>query len=330
MNPPARDERGLLRELIGDGQLPLSLTAAALFVSGAFALFLAWRREFLPHDVAFLGMTAEQLCAVADCRVVGFMFHDRVAFGGTLLAVAVLYQWLTMFPLREGRRWAWWALATSGVLGFGSFLTYLGYGYLDDWHGAATLVLLPVFATGLIAARRLATLSAEPWARTIRNAPWQLRVGRLGLLATSLGITAAGLVILYLGSTEVFVPQDLGFMGVSRQALDEVNARLVPLIAHDRAGFGGGLATTGVLLLVSCWYARPSRAFHQTMLLAGAAGFGCALGTHFVEGYTNPLHLAPAVAGALLFAASIGLEMRGWRQTATSATAHVALQSGRV
>jgi hypothetical protein len=319
-NPPARDERGLLRELIADGQLPLSLTAAALFVSGAFALFLAFRREFLPHDVAFLGMTAEQLCAVADCRVVRFMFHDRVAFGGTLLAVAVLYQWLTMFPLREGHRWAWWTLAASGALGFGSFLTYLSYGYLDDWHGAATLVLLPVFATGLIASRSRATLPAEPWSRiAARSAAWQLRAGRFGLLATALGIALAGTVILYLGSTEVFVPQDLGFMGVSRRSLDDVNARLVPLIAHDRAGFGGGLATTGVLLLAACWYARPSRAFHQTMLLAGAAGFGCAIGTHFVEGYTNPLHLAPAVAGALLFAGSIGLEMHGWRQAKTGA-----------
>jgi hypothetical protein len=311
------DDRSLVRELIGNGELPLSLTAAALFVSGAFALFLASRREFLPHDVAFLGMTADQLCAVADCRVVGFMFHDRVAFGGTLLAVAVLYQWLTLFPLRAGARWAWWLLTASGMLGFGSFLTYLGYGYLDDWHAAATLILLPVFAIGVIAARASATVTVTPWCRTAEatSAPWLLRAGRGGLLATGLGIVGAGTVILYLGSTEVFVPQDLGFMGVTRQSLDEVNRRLVPLIAHDRAGFGGGLATVGVLLLVSSWYARPARAFHQTISLAGMAGFGCALGTHFVEGYTNPVHLAPAFAGALLFVVSITFETIGWRQT---------------
>jgi hypothetical protein len=260
-------------------------------------------------------MTAAQLCAVADCRVVGFMFHDRVAFGGTLLAVAILYQWLTVFPLRAGERWAWWALAVSGLLGFGSFLTYLGYGYLDHWHAAATLVLLPVFAIGLIASRPTATVVMPAWIRTAerKTAPRLLRAGRLGLLATGLGIAGAGMVILYLGSTEVFVPQDLGFMGVTRAELDSVNPQLVPLIAHDRAGFGGGLATVGILLLVSCWYARPSRAFHQTMFLAGAAGFGCAIATHFVEGYTNPLHLAPAVAGALLFLVSITLEVIGWR-----------------
>ena len=87
---PVRDERGLLRAFVDDGRPLLILTALALLVSGAFAVFLAVRREFLPHDVAFLGMTAADLCAIAACRVVGFMFHDRVAFGGTLIAVAIL------------------------------------------------------------------------------------------------------------------------------------------------------------------------------------------------------------------------------------------------
>jgi hypothetical protein len=89
-----RDDRGLLRELIGDGRPALSLTAIALLLSGAFAIFLSFRREFLPHDVSYLGMSADELCRLADCRVVRFMFHDRVAFGGTLIAIAVLYLWL--------------------------------------------------------------------------------------------------------------------------------------------------------------------------------------------------------------------------------------------
>ena len=103
------EQRGLLRELIGDGRPALALTAVALFVSGAFAIFLSFRREFLPHDVTFLGMTAADLCAFADCRIVRFMFHDRVAFGGTLLAIATLYLWLAAFPLRQGAAWAWLA-----------------------------------------------------------------------------------------------------------------------------------------------------------------------------------------------------------------------------
>ena len=85
----ARDDRGLIAALVDDGRPLLVLTALALLASGAFAMFLALRREFLPHDVAFLGMTATELCAIAECRIVGFMFHDRVAFGGTLIAIAI-------------------------------------------------------------------------------------------------------------------------------------------------------------------------------------------------------------------------------------------------
>src|SRR5688500_14701613 len=136
-------DRGLLRELIGDGRPLLSLTAVALLLSGMFAIFLSFRREFLPHDVAYLGMSADELCRVADCRIVSFMFHDRVAFGGTLIAIAVLYSWLAAFPLRGRAAWAWWAFVVSGAIGFASFLAYRGFGYLDVWHGVATLALLP-------------------------------------------------------------------------------------------------------------------------------------------------------------------------------------------
>ena len=310
-----QEDRGLLHALIGDGRPALSLTAFALLVSGLFAIFLSFRREFLPHDVSYLGMTADELCRFAECRVVRFMFHDRVAFGGTLVAIAVFYLWLAAFPLRERAAWAWWAFAASGLLGFGSFLAYLGYGYLDAWHGAATLALLPTFAIGLLVSRRLATEPSVVWIRTAGTVglPRSLRVGRYGLLATGLGIALAGLVILYLGSTEVFVAEDLAFMGVDRQMLDAVNPRLIPLIAHDRAGFGGGLATIGVLLVLCAAYSPPRRSFHETVVLAGGAGFGCAIGTHFVEGYVNPVHLAPAFAGAALFAVSIISEIIGAR-----------------
>jgi hypothetical protein len=309
----AYDDRGFIQELIGDGRPLLGLTAIMLLLSGSFALFLSFRREFLPHDVAFLGMTAENLCAIADCRIVRFMFHDRVAFGGTLIAVATLYLWLVSFPLRNGETWAWWTFTASGALGFGSFLSYFGYGYLDTWHGTASLVLLPLFVAGLVISRSHAHTRVAPWLRRAeaRQASPLLRRGRWGLLATGAGIGLAGLAILYIGMTEVFVAEDLGFMRLTREVLNRMNPRLVPLIAHDRAGFGGGLATTGLLLVLCAWYAKPSRAFHQAVAIAGVAGFGCAIGTHFVEGYMNPIHLAPAFAGAALFAISLACEIAG-------------------
>jgi hypothetical protein len=309
------DDRGLLSELAGDGRSLLMLAAVMLLLSGAFAIFLSVPREFLPHDVAFLGMTAEALCQVADCRIVRFMFHDRVAFGGTLVAIATLYLWLAAFPLRQGEAWAWRAFAVSGVLGFGSFLSYLGYGYLDSWHGTASVGLLAVFVVGLVRSRREARRHASGWLRgSGRAAPRLARLGRWGLLCTASGLVMAGLVILVIGMTEVFVAEDLGFIGQSREALDRISPRLVPLIAHDRAGFGGGLATTGVLLLLAAWYSPPARAFHQAAGAAGLAGFGCAIGTHYAEGYVNPWHLAPAFAGAALFAASLACEIVGMRR----------------
>jgi hypothetical protein len=320
---PTTRHTSFLDGLLDDGRPALSLTGIALLFSGAFALFLSARREFLPHDVAYLGMTAAELCDLAGCRIVHFMFHDRVAFGGSLISIAVLYLWLAAFPLRDGARWAWWTFVVSGVFGFGSFLGYLGYGYLDDWHGVATLALLPIFVIGLLRNRRVATVSATSWplGSEARSAPRLLRLGRWGLVATGVAMFLAGCVILTLGSTAVFVAEDLAFMDITRPMLDRINPRLVPLIAHDRAGFGGGLLSAGTLVALCSWYARPTRAFHQAMFLSGLAGFGCAIGVHYVEGYTNLVHLTPAFAGAALFTVSLGCEVYGWRPLASRTSA---------
>ena len=297
------DRRGLAEALIGDGRPVLTFTGLALAGCGGFALFQSATGHFLPHDVEFLGMDARALCDLQQCRIVHFMFHDRVAFGGVLIAVGLLYAWLAEFPLRAGEAWAWRAFAVSGACGFASFLTYMGYGYLDTWHGAATLVLLALFALGLGRSRRIA-------ANPSKAAPPSLREGGLGralLLATGLGFVGAGLTISVVGSTMVFVPQDLTFIGLRASDLRALNPRLVPLIAHDRAGFGGALLTCGVTWLFCVWYGPPSRSLWQALLLAGIAGFACAIGIHLIVGYLDLVHLGPAVLGAVLFALAIAL-----------------------
>src|SRR5664279_5655729 len=153
--PHMDDDRGFFETFIGDGRSLIKLTALLMMGSGAFALFQAGTGHFLPQDTEYLGMTAAQLCTLHGCRIVHFMVHDRVSFGGVLLAIGVMYLWLAEFPLRKGESWAWWALAISGGAGFLSFLAYLGYGYLDSWHGAATLGLLPLFIAGLVLTRSL-------------------------------------------------------------------------------------------------------------------------------------------------------------------------------
>ena len=86
---PAQDSvasASFLAALIGDGRPLLALVGLGLILAGAFALFLSVTGSFLPQDVAFLGMDPRALCGVNQCRVVHFMFHDRVSFGGTLNA----------------------------------------------------------------------------------------------------------------------------------------------------------------------------------------------------------------------------------------------------
>jgi len=76
---------------------------------------------------------------------------------------------------------------------------------------------------------------------------------------------------------------------------------LIPVISHDRAGFGGGLCSTGCLLLFIARCAELNRSLVEIVTVMGCAGFGCALGVHFAVGYMEFLHLLPAYAGFTLF-----------------------------
>jgi hypothetical protein len=303
------DQRGLVSVLVGDGTPLLTLMSVALVLCGGFALFLSAEKQFLPHDMDFLQMTAEQLCGMNQCKIVHFMFHDRVSFGGALIAIGTLYLWLIMFPLRSGEGWAWWLLLVSGIAGFGSFLAYLGYGYLDTWHGVATLFLLPCMAIGL--ALSYPTLKSGKSIRSLFTpwAPMRCRelygAGRYCLAGVGVGMIAGGLTIMFVGMTSVFVSTDLDFLGMGAAQVAAVNRHLVPLIAHDRAGFGGAVATCGIIFLFSVVCGQPSRSLWEALAIAGAVGFVTTIGVHPIIGYTNAFHLGPALIGCVAFVAGM-------------------------
>jgi hypothetical protein len=312
MGISAPQDRGVVEALLGDGRFLLSLTGMALLISGGFAIAQSISGQLLPHDLHALGMSAAELRQQTNANLVRFMFHDRVAFGGTLLAIGIAYWWLAEFPLREGAAWAWWTFTISGVCGFLSFLAYLGYGYLDTWHGVATMFLLPVFAGGIWRARRLIQESLNPrsiWDSGSRALAGPEGVGRNLLLLCGLGLVAAGLTILVVGMTFVFVPQDVAFVGIQPDRLRAITPLLVPVLAHDRAGFGGGLLSVGLILTMIVRHARLSRSLVEVIALMGLCGFGAALGVHFAIGYTDFVHLSPAYAGFVIFA--IGTIMLG-------------------
>ncbi|MDB6053459.1 MAG: hypothetical protein JWN25_982 [Verrucomicrobiales bacterium] len=304
-------KRNYFLALIGDGRPLLTLVGFLLMLSGGFALFLSATGNFLPHDIQFLGMTADALCSLNQCRVVHFMFHDRVAFGGSLIAIGSIYMWMSEFPLKNGEAWAWWLFVFTGVTGFGSFLAYLGYGYLDKWHGVATLLLLPCYIIGL--QRSAGGLKGYKSASSLLTpavpGSWFTRfgVGRACLLAVATGMICGGITIMLVGMTRVFVPQDLEFLQMDRAQISAINPRLIPLIAHDRAGFGGGVCSCGILVFLVTWCGRPSRSLWQVLLLAGTAGFASAIGVHPAIGYTNLFHLAPAFLGLITFVAAMVL-----------------------
>jgi hypothetical protein len=309
----SHEERGLWSLLAADGRPLLSLFALGLGLAGAFAWFVSLAGEVLPHELRFLGMTAEQLRGLADGRVTDFMTHDRVAFGGTLIALAILYLWLVAGPLASGERWAWWLIAGTGALGFASFLSYIGTGYLDVWHAVASAGLLPPFVVGLwLSRRRLLGRRSTALGRAGAAAEWPAwrspgGAGRGLLGLTGLGLVLAGSTILTIGTVVVFVPEDLIYIGFDRAALDALNPRLVPLIAHDRAGFGGGLLTIGLLVIGCLAFGRPSRSLRQAILVAGTIGFGAAIGIHGLVGYLDASHVGPAAAGAVVFTLGVVL-----------------------
>ncbi|MBV8223535.1 MAG: hypothetical protein JO293_09265, partial [Candidatus Eremiobacteraeota bacterium] len=229
------------------------------------------------------------------------------------------YVWLALSPLREGRAWAWWCLGVSGLAGIGSFLTYLGYGYLDPVHAATTSELLLVLVAGLgfaypalNAPSGIASLivPAEPIGIKTRDG-----LARLLLLAAAAGLFLTGAAIMTIGATFVFVPTDVDFIGAQARELAALNPRLVPVIAHDRASFGGALIASGLAIFFTVLggMRRGDRTLWWILLVMGAIAFGATIAIHASVGYTSFAHLLPSYVGAAIYAAGLAL---GWRDYA--------------
>jgi hypothetical protein len=296
------DRRTLLEALLGDGRFLLVFTSIILVLSGMFVIVQSVTGHFLPHDVSYLGLDAAQLSTFNNGTITKFMFHDRISFGGSIMAVGLLYMWMAEFPLKNKEAWAWYLFLFSGIIGFGSFLTYIGYGYLDSWHGIATLLLLPFYLTGLVRSYALVKNTASVKNMFLNKEKISVRsgygIGKLFLLFSAVGMFLAGLTIMTVGMTTIFVPQDLAYMDITVCGIEKINSNLKPLIAHDRAAFGGGLATIGLLYFFIIKSADPTINLWQIIALSMTVGFSTAIGVHYMIGYTDMLHLSPAYFGA--------------------------------
>jgi hypothetical protein len=269
----------------------LGMTGAGF---GAAAITLG--PVLLWYDRDYLGMTLHELHA-ANHHLVHFLQHDRITMAGTMVAIGALYTGLAVGGIRRGRPWAREVYLLSGAIGFPTLFYFLATGFVEPLHTATALVLFPMFVAGV---RR--TPHAPRW-RLIPEGPEPERrralVGQLLLIVTGAGLFVGGAVISVVGLTGVFVPTDLVFLRTSTQALEAVNPRLVPFVAHDRAGFGGALMAAAVAItLLSAWGWRRGEAWvFWSLAAAAAAGFLPAVVVHGAIHYTDFIHLAPVYFG---------------------------------
>ena len=283
------------------------LMGLGMLFGGALALAIAATRVVLPYDEQFVGLTRAQLHAINE-RLLPFMAHDRVTLAGTMVTIGILYSALSWFAIRRGEHWAQVAVLSSAAAGFASFFLFLGFGYFDPFHAFVTAVLFQFLLLGIHG--RLAEPHGLPPPMLVEDRAWRLsQWGQLGLIAQAVGFTAAGLFISFIGATHVFVREDLEFMRTTAGAIVSAGPRLVPLVAHDRASFGGMLFVCGLLfLMTSLWgFRRGERWLWWSLLAAGSAGYGAAIGVHYAVGYHSPFHLAPAFAGVALFGSAMAL-----------------------
>ena len=112
-------------------------------------------------------------------------------------------------------------------------------------------------------------------------------------------LITAGLVISGVAMTTVFVHEDLEFMHTTAEELSGAHPQLVPLVAHDRATFGGMLIACGVAtLLPALWGFRRGQAWlWWALMLAGNIAYISTVLVHWTVGYDSLKHLLPAYGG---------------------------------
>ncbi|MFL5340163.1 MAG: dihydroorotate dehydrogenase [Gemmataceae bacterium] len=288
----------------------LLLLGAGMLFGGLLALVIAATRVVLPYDEQYIGLARDQFSTI-NPRLLAFMAHDRVSLAGTMIAVGAFYVFLSWFGVRRGLHWARKSLLMSAFAGFASFFLFLGFGYFDPFHAFVTAVLLQLLLMALHAKLGPADPPAYPDLR--RDRAWRMaQWGQLLFVVHGVALIGAGVVIAGVGSAHVFVPEDLEFMQTTREALHSANPRLVPVVAHDRASFGGMLVSNGLVMLTSAlWgFRRGLRWLWWMYLAASVPAYAAAIGVHLVVGYLNPAHLAPPLAGVGLLLAGAVLSYR--------------------
>lgn len=282
----------------------------AMVCAGVGAAIITFGPTLLPYDEEFLGATTDDLDAINN-RLVAFLQHDRITMAGCMAAIGFNDIGFAL-AMRRGWRWARAGFALAGAVGFPTFFLYLGYEFFDPLHFAVAAGFFPLYLGGVFGRQE-----SPSWRVPVEvDETVRLRSIRAQALMVmmAVGVLLSGILIMTIGLRDVLIPSDRAFLGDSQEVFAEaLDGRLLRFIAHDRAGFGGALASLGFgVLTTTLWGWRAGE--RSTWWALGAAGFvGLipALVIHLRVGYTDVPHLAPVYIGIAWVGAALWLS-RSW------------------
>lgn len=278
-----------------------------MFIGGFIALFISLTSIILPYDEAFLHTKRESILQFSR-TILPFMSHDRMTLSGTIISGGILFMSLAKYGIRNNFHWAKKAADRSSILGFLGIFLFIGFKYFDWLHALFWLFLLPPYLIGFMKTKGMNRSPSSP--NIMNHRYWKKSlIGQLSFIILGYSLVIGGLLISKVGVTTTFVSTDLSYLCLSPSQLNEFNSRLIPVISHDRAGFGGSLISVGFLILmISLWgFQQGNKWIWWTLLFGSIPPFLTAFGVHFMIGYTDFIHLLPPMI-ALLFLI-IGLAM---------------------
>ncbi|MBP2240880.1 dihydroorotate dehydrogenase [Cytobacillus eiseniae] len=277
------------------------LFGLSILFGGIIALYFAFTDVILPYDESFIGLSRADILQI-NPLILSFMSHDRMALAGTMISGGILYTQLARHGIKYGLHWTKIAFHSAAIIGFLGIFLFIGFGYFDWLHGIFWVILLPIYYFSFQEGKNAIT---PPYSVHGENDHlWKYGLyGQLCFILLGFLLLLGGLVISTIGVSKVFVSTDLNFLCMSPEILETVSANLIPVIAHDRAGFGSALISVGLLVLtLSLWgFRKGERWVWNTLCLGALPAFIAGIGTHLYIGYTTFIHLLPVYFLVLIY-----------------------------
>ncbi|GGA72357.1 dihydroorotate dehydrogenase [Ornithinibacillus halotolerans] len=285
-----------------------------IMIGGILAFIFSITSVILPYDEYFLEMKRETIWVFNE-RIMQFMAHDRMTLAGTMISGGIVYMQLARHGVRRGMRWAKQAIDAAAITGFLGIFAFIGYGYFDWLHLVLWLVLLPVYIYGF---QKTKGIRGTPSSKNRKNDRVFKKgiFGQLSFVLLGFSFVLGGIVISIIGVTSIFVSTDLAYLCMPPEMMEAFNENLLPVIAHDRAGFGSALLSVGLLvLMMSLWGVQQGQKWvWWTYLIGGLPAFYAGIYIHFAIGYTTFIHLLPAYIALGLFVIGLILTYQFFRK----------------